>query len=274
MRENRNSWLDLLLSAEIEGGWSDRPLSEDPGGWTMRGISHRCYSDYLDRPATKEEMQAITDAMAREIAVAMFWNPVNSDKLPGGIDILAADFAFHSHWLRAGKELQQIVGVEVDGFVGDRTLTAVRKWKPAELMEQYVDAREAFLEELPNYDANAKGWKKRLRLMKALARTKLQASPGLAEAAGSKIIKTNAPVAVASTGGLVWAISEYGPQVVAWLRDYSSDPAALEHLQTGVQYVGTLPMAVTVLGGLLLLSTAGNAATMWWRWKMYKRGEV
>jgi hypothetical protein len=31
---------------------------------------------------------------------------------------------------------------------------------------------------------------------------------------------------------------------------------------------------VSVLGGLLLLSTAGNAAAAFWRWRMYAKGET
>jgi lysozyme family protein len=176
--------------------------------------------------------------------------------------------------VQAGKELQRIVGVNDDGFVGDLTLTAVRKWKPAELMERYMDAREAFLEELPNWEANAKGWKKRLRLMKALARTKLSASPGMDEAKGSSIIKG----AVAGTGlttlTLGGVVTEYGPQLLRWLQDFSSDPAAIDKLQTGVHYVNSVPAVIPILSAVIGIMGLGYAVIGWKRFKMFRKGEV
>jgi lysozyme family protein len=274
MKENRDAWLNLLFSDEVEGGWSDRDPAADPGGKTNHGITIGCYSDWLNRPATETELRALTPEKCREIAVTMFWFPVNADKLPGGIDLLAADFAFHSHWTRAAKELQELVGVNPDGFVGDLTLTAVRKRQPAELMEEYVDAREAFLEDLKNWPQNARGWKKRLRLMKALARTKLSASPGLDEAKGSSIIK--GAVAGTSLTGLTLGgvVAEYGPQLLKWLQNFSSDPTAIDKLQTGVHYINSVPAVIPILSGVIGVMGLGYAAIGWKRFKMFRKGKT
>jgi lysozyme family protein len=215
MIENREAWMDLLFSDEVEGGWSDRPKNEDPGGKTMRGITLGCYSDFLGRAATPEELRQITEEKAREIAITMFWNPVSGDFLPGGVDVLAADFAFHSHWTRAAKELQELVGVKVDGFVGPNTISAVRRHNQRDLVLRYYDARMDFMEGLPNWEANARGWRKRAKLMRDLALKKVQARPTLVAALKNPEAVGTATAAAAGATGIAWYLDQAGPLIEA-----------------------------------------------------------
>ena len=277
MKENRDAWIGLLFSDDIEGGWLDRNLKDDPGGKTNRGVTIGCYSDYLGRPATDQELRAITAEKAREIAIAMYWNPVNADKLPDGIDIYAADFAWHSGWPQAGRVLQRLVGVEIDGFVGDKTLTAVRAQKPIDLLESYHLARLAFLEGLANWEANSNGWRKRCRLMHSLASSKVKPSQAVAEVAGSAIIKTNTVAAAGSVGTFAWALAEYGPAVLHWLGEQADDPRTLERMQDGVTYLAA-PEHTSILAGILMLVSAvvfgTSSFTVWRRYRMWRKGRV
>lgn len=261
MIENRQAWMDLLFSDEVEGGWSDRPKSADPGGKTMRGITLGCYSDFLGREATADELRQISEETAREIAITMFWNPVSGDSLPGGVDILAADFAFHSHWTRAAKELQKLVGVKVDGFVGPNTIAAARKHDQQELVTRYCDARMDFLEGLPNWEPNARGWRKRVTLMRDLARKKVQTRPTLVATVTNPEAVGTVTAAAAGATGIAWYMDQLGPlmETVKGLLD----PKYLEKLQAvdatvnGINVTDPLPALVALA---YMTVTSGFAA--------------
>ena len=285
MIENRKAWMDLLFSDDVEGRWSNRPLAEDPGGPTMHGITIGCLSDWLGREATIDDVRAVTEDKAREIAIAMFWNPVNADKLPDGIDIMAADFAFHSHWSRAGKVLQKLVGVEADGFVGDRTLSAVRAQKPMELLMRYSDARMEFLEGRSNWEPNAKGWTKRVRLMRALAQTKVKANPTLTEMASSTIVKGAAVGAAVSTAAVTTAPSFDWSGIWDLLQRLLHDipglasglPEALQSaepsLRGAVETANQTAAMPGLAGHVTAIVTLGTSLyTIWRRYRMYKKG--
>ncbi len=168
--ENRRRWLDLL--AAKEGGRSDRPLKDDPGGKTNRGVTLDTLAEWRKRPVTVEELWALTVDEAEAIASAMYWNPVKGDELPGGVDLYAADTAFHSGPRQAIKILQRLLGFQgddVDGYVGPLTLRVCRQWEPVELVRDYHAARMVFLQGLKNWSANRNGWTNRCEAMLELA---------------------------------------------------------------------------------------------------------
>jgi lysozyme family protein len=273
MIENRQTWLEAVLKSE--GGYVNHPL--DKGGPTNFGITLRTLSEWRKEECTIEDVVQLTEEEACDIYMSAYWQVMRGDQLPGGVDLYACDFAVNSGPARAAKILQELVDTKADTFVGPKTIEAVRKQAPLQLLLAYHGARMKFLLGRSNWDAFGRGWTNRCSEMLTLAQTKIAAKPGLVEAAGSKIIKTNAPTAVAGAGGLAWAVTEYGPIVLQWMRDVGDNPDSLERLQSGVQYINTLqglPVIVSVLGGLLLLSTAGNAAAAFWRWRMFKKGEV
>ena len=282
---NRKAWMDLLFSDEIEGKWSKRSASADPGGATMHGITIGCLSDWLGRTATEQDVRAVTEDKAREIAIAMFWNPVNADKLPDGIDIMAADFAFNSHWTRAGKELQKLVGVDPDGFVGDKTLAAIRAQKPMELLMRYADARLEFMEGLPNWSENSVGWPKRVRLMRTLAQSKVKTSPTLSEMASSTIVKGAAVGAAASGTAVVTAPAQDWGQLWDTIQRLlhnipgltSGLPEALQSAEPSMRGAFDAANATAAMPGLAGHITAAvtlgaSLYTIWRRYRMYAKG--
>lgn len=188
MERNREVWLQALLSPDIEGGWSKRDPKADPGGATMRGITLATYSEYLNRQATEDELRKITLAECRNIAISMYWHPVGADMLYDGLDVMAADFAFNSGWQTAAKLLQELVGLtgrDVDGFVGPKTITAIRSKDPVQLLRDYNDVRMNYLESLDNWEENANGWSKRCRLIYNIASNLVKPKPGASAMATS-----------------------------------------------------------------------------------------
>lgn len=272
MIENRELWLATLF--EVEGGYVNDP--DDPGGVTNYGITWRTLSDWRGCTVQPEDVAQLTKQEVSAIYLARFWQVMRGDQLPAGLDLYAADFAVNSGPARAASELQRLVGTEDDGFVGPKTLEAVRKKDPLRLLLDYDAARMRFLLGLEQWDKFGRGWTNRCNRVCSVARGRIQARPTLAEAAKSTIITTNGTAAAASAGGLGWAGLEYGPTIIGWLQDRAIDPATIEHLRSGVEYVSTanLPTVVIVLASLLAVSLGVNLFSAWKRLHMWRTGAV
>jgi lysozyme family protein len=54
------------------------------------------------------------------------------------------------------------VGAEPDGGIGPKTLAAVAKFDPAELVDDYSKRRLSFLMDLPHWPTFGKGWGRRV----------------------------------------------------------------------------------------------------------------
>lgn len=254
MKEDREDWLGLLFSKDVEGGWSDRDKKDDPGGATMRGITLGCYQDYTNNPeATKEELKQISEETARKIAITMFWNPVSGDMLPRGVAIVVADCAFHSHWSRAAMLLQELLpGVEVDGFVGEKTISAVRKADPVKLINDYTIARLEFMQGLKNWAANANGWTKRVKLMRARALEVVQKRPGLVAAATSPTILVSAGGAATATAGIAYSWDQLGVPMMNAIKGVIGEES-VKKLQSADEVVKSTGQMDPLTGGLFLV---------------------
>jgi lysozyme family protein len=177
-------WLDVCLSPEIEGGFSNRNLRDDPGGPTMYGVTLETLRRWrAPRQATIEDLKKLTIEEARAIASAGYWNKVQGDKLPAGLDLLAGDFALNSGPRQAVKTLQKCLGFTgdaVDGFIGPNTMSACLAADPHKLIRDYSTARLSFMRRLSNWESNKNGWTKRVATMQDLA---LQLAPARSVAA-------------------------------------------------------------------------------------------
>jgi lysozyme family protein len=143
-----------------EGGFVNHP--RDPGGATNRGITQATLADWRGVPVTAEDVRALTEKEAREIYRARYWNAIQGDALPAGLDLAVFDFAVNSGPGRAVRSLQWHLGVHADGAIGPVTLAAVRKINAARLAGDLCRARLAWLRGLPTWDAFGKGWTARV----------------------------------------------------------------------------------------------------------------
>lgn len=155
MRQNRAqvlAWIGLS-----EGGYVNHP--RDPGGATDRGITQRTYDAWNDlHGRERKPVRGISKAEADEIIASQYLAPVRFDDLPSGLDYAVADYAVNSGPDRAARELQRLVGVEVDGVIGAHTLAAVSRHDPAQLVMRLCAARMAFLRRLSTWDEFGTGW--------------------------------------------------------------------------------------------------------------------
>jgi lysozyme family protein len=87
---------------------------------------------------------------------------VRADNLPSGLDYAVFDYAVNSGPRRAIEHLQEVLGVAVDGLMGNVTI-ATAAAKPAEgVIAKLCDRRMKFLEDLSTWDTFGKGWTRRV----------------------------------------------------------------------------------------------------------------
>jgi lysozyme family protein len=159
MREMFDDSLKLVLMHE--GGWSDHPL--DPGGATMQGVTLKTYSNWLGRPATKDELRNMPAEHRDAIYRKLYWERVQADELPAGVDLAVFDCAVNSGPGRAAMLLQQAIGVWPDGVIGPKTMAAIKAADAKATVDRFCDLRLAFLRGLPTWPTFGKGWERRVK---------------------------------------------------------------------------------------------------------------
>lgn len=158
MKENFDKCMDFVL--HHEGGFVDHP--EDPGGATNLGCTKATWEKWIGRPCTVDEIKALTPEGVGPLYKQKYWDKVQGDDLPTGVDYCVFDTAINSGPGRAAKFLQEAVGVTADGAIGPMTLAAVRDADPRQVIEAYSAARLTFLQELPTWATFGRGWGRRV----------------------------------------------------------------------------------------------------------------
>jgi lysozyme family protein len=143
-----------------EGGYVNHPT--DPGGMTNLGITKATWEEWVGRSSNEKEMRSLTPEMVALLYRRKYWDKIQGDSLPDGVDYAVFDFSVNSGPGRAAKFLQEIVGVKADGAIGPKTLTAIHNKNPKELVIAYNAKRQAFLECLPTFTTFGKGWSNRV----------------------------------------------------------------------------------------------------------------
>tara|TARA_R100001244_G_scaffold2541_4_gene3973 strand:- start:453 stop:1130 length:678 start_codon:yes stop_codon:yes gene_type:complete len=143
-----------------EGGYVDHP--SDPGGATNLGVTIGTLSDWLDRPASKADVRALTRATVAPIYRARYWDAVQGDELPPGIDFAIFDYAVNSGPARAIMGAQRYLGVADDGKLGPITLRALRNADPGDVIRGVCAERMAFLRRLSTWPVFGDGWTNRV----------------------------------------------------------------------------------------------------------------
>lgn len=161
-----------------EGGFVDH--KDDPGGATNKGITIATYRRYIKRRGTVDDLKAMTTAQATTVYRLQYWDAVQADHLPIGVDYAVADYAVNSGPARAAKALQLILGVKTDGKIGPVTLTAARQMAPGDLVDHLCDQRIRFLRRLETWPTFGKGWTSRVTRVQADAHRDIAATIPLA----------------------------------------------------------------------------------------------
>lgn len=157
----------LQLVLTHEGGFVDHP--KDPGGATMAGVTLATFRSYYGADRTAHHLKNITQEQLAHIYLTGFWKPARCDSLPAGLDYALFDFAVNAGVGRAGKTLQQVVGVTADGVIGRKTLDKVVAAALPDLIVQVCDNRMAFLKGLDTFPTFGKGWSARVKSVRTHA---------------------------------------------------------------------------------------------------------
>lgn len=146
----------LAILFENEGGYAGRSPGDDPGGKTIYGISIRSHPDaWRNGPPTREAAKAI---YRRD-----YWDAVRGDDLPWPVVLFVVEAAVLSGGRRAVIELQAACGVATDGVIGPKTIAAARRLAgDSERLALFLADRALWMMQLKNWQANARGWLKRL----------------------------------------------------------------------------------------------------------------
>jgi lysozyme family protein len=147
-----------------EGGFSDHP--NDRGGPTKWGITAIDLGAWrkLGRAASHAEVRDLTAKDAKAIFVAWYLKPFAWVGDPA-LRAQLVDFGVLHGQTTAIRQLQQVLGVAVDGVAGPRTQAAVAATDPRLLGNALVGARchyiAAILERDPTQLVFAIGWYRR-----------------------------------------------------------------------------------------------------------------
>lgn len=98
----------------------------DNGGPTSWGVTERSWLGWvkvMNLPA-----KALRDATKDDLLPLIkfgYWDVVNADHLPAGVDLLVYEFGYGSGPVTSARVLQELVGVKrIDGVIGPVTLSA------------------------------------------------------------------------------------------------------------------------------------------------------
>jgi hypothetical protein len=139
--------LDIVMG--YEGGFSDEP--GDPSGPTQFGVTLGALKDFRqDQNFGIEDLKKLSRDEACEIYRTRYWNVLRCDDLPLGVDLVVFDFAVDAGSGRSAKALQQVVGAEADGSVGDATLAATKVMPASDVVKGMSQRRLEYYQALPD----------------------------------------------------------------------------------------------------------------------------
>lgn len=136
-----------------EGGATVTEDPDDPGGLTKYGISQRAYP--------KLDIRNLTQAQASNIYRADYWLAAGCDRVPGAIGMMLFDIAVNQGQVTAAKLLQEAAGTPPDGKIGPRTVAAVARKHPRDMLGEYTVRRLMRYAATKNFEKYGLGWNRR-----------------------------------------------------------------------------------------------------------------
>jgi len=231
-----------------EGGYVDHP--DDPGGATSRGVTQRTY-DAWTRVAGLPS-RSVREIEPEEVAAIyheQYWTKAGAG-LPIGLDYAVFDYAVNSGPTQAARDLQRVLGVDVDGIIGAQTKAAAQDAATGGLDESDIEdlcaRRLRMLRGLKHWRIFGRGWTARVNAVKDTAindatghRAPVEAPPPTPKA-DPAARKPSADISDALGNAKAWT----GPlgAVGAFLVSVSDMPE---------------PIQWAIAGGFVLLAAAG-----------------
>lgn len=165
---NSNFASSLAKMLAHEGGYTDD--ERDPGnrlpdgraGSTNLGVTQAVWEAFIGRKVSQEVMQALTPTDVGYLYRQRYWDAVQGDELPTGVDYSVFDAAVNSGPRQAAKWLQRAVSAKDDGAIGPLTLAKVLSYPADDVIERFNHQRLRFLQGLPTFGVYGKGWTRRV----------------------------------------------------------------------------------------------------------------
>jgi lysozyme family protein len=136
----------------------------DPGGPTRYGITLKDARLHWKRNATAEDVRLMPISVALAIYKSKYWDAMNCDALPPGIDYTVMDYGVNSGIGRSGKVLRRLVGLpDNTSKITPEVVDAVNKRDVAALIHAMNNERLRFLQSLKIWPTYKNGWTVRVR---------------------------------------------------------------------------------------------------------------
>lgn len=159
MKENFDYALKCVL--EHEGGYVDHP--NDPGGATNYGITIHTLRAWRHNPnLTSIDVRDMLQEEAESIYRENYWDAVQADDLPSGLDLAVFDAAVNKGPKRAARLLQQALGVAADGIIGPITLSHANRSSLSNTLQEFMARRMNHYGRLGHFRTFGLGWSRRL----------------------------------------------------------------------------------------------------------------
>lgn len=180
MKDNYDACFEHVLGSE--GGYTND--SRDRGNWTTGvigkgqlkgtkwGVSAMSYPDL--------DIKNLTQDDAKRIYKRDYWDRVEGDLLPAGVDLCTFDSSVNSGVGQGAKWLQRAVGVAADGDIGQATVEAVQAADDHLTINRMSDDRLNMLKGLKTWPTYGKGWSTRVENVRKTAH-KMVAFPSAPE---------------------------------------------------------------------------------------------
>lgn len=146
-----NNAFNLVLINE--GGYVND--IHDTGGETKYGISKKAYPEV--------DIKNLSLEQARAIYHRDYWQRCKCEFLPDALSVAVFDYAVNSGVRKAIKDLQTVLGVKVDGIIGNQTIGAANRLPPNKVLSDYMEMRLNYLMSLKSWSRYGNGWGKRVK---------------------------------------------------------------------------------------------------------------
>lgn len=156
-----NAFLEMI---EVERGFSDNPL--DRGGPTNLGCTLKTLSFYLGRPATVDEIKALTIDKVRPLYRKLYWDAMRLDEFPDSLALLVFNQCVLRGVPKVTLTLQAALGVKADGAIGPNTIAAAKAMPQKQLSFSFLrESHSAYIricQADPSQLVFLQGWSNRI----------------------------------------------------------------------------------------------------------------
>lgn len=150
-----------------EGGFAN--IKHDMGGPTKYGITLQTLSNWRGYGCVEEDIQDLELDEAQDIYQHLYWKPISGDNLPQRQALCTFDAAVNSGVKHAIQWLQSALQVFPDGIVGPVTIQIAQAHDTAEIVNDLLNIRLAYLKSLPDWQYFGKGWGNRISDLRCAA---------------------------------------------------------------------------------------------------------